>query len=208
MSDSATRYKPASLFFPFPPSSPTGGPSPAWRPGLFTTSRPTLLREWGSGMISSSCGQMCRLGRWCGKAFLKGCGCRKLGRGGLARAGQAWLPEHERRQGLGGGEGDRRCPHLPCCCLFTFCLLTLPFPDCWPSSLHTVVVNTLPVAWCPHGGALLSAVALMHPTALGERTRNGETLGETRVPRNLTALQLPSLSLLGDSSSFLCLSEF
>lgn len=107
------------------------GACPARRLGSVTTSRPPLLREWGSHTIRNSQGHMWRLGRGSGKAFPKGCGCRKhLERGWQEMSRPGFLGT----KGTGPGwRAARRRLHLPWGSLFTFCLLTWPFPDCWPS---------------------------------------------------------------------------
>lgn len=166
---------PASPFSsPLSSQQSCGAASPAWRSGSVTTTRPTWFREWGSHMIRNSQGQMWSLGRGSGKAVPKGCGCRKRGRERLARGVQAWFPGHE-----GNGTWVERGPgnaftSRERACLHSVCSHGL-FQTAGPASSHTVLVNTLSVACCPHGGTLLSAVALSPP-------RNGESLwGDQRA---------------------------
>lgn len=98
----------------------------------------------------------------------------------LDLASWAW---REARPGGGEGPADTLTSWS---CLFTFCLLTLPFPDCWPSSLT--------YCFCQHPLCCLvpqrrdTAVRHGSAIALEERTRNSKGLGQIRVPRDLMGL--------------------
>lgn len=121
---------------------------------------------------------MWHLGRWSGKASWTGYGCRKLDREQLSRPG---FPGLGGKQDL-GVEGGQETPSPPgAACLHFVCSHCL-FQTAGPAPSHTVVVNTLSVAWCSNAGTLLPLMALPQPWEKG--------LGTARDPKRPERLEL------------------
>ena len=87
------------------------------------------------------------------------------------------------RKGV-GEPGDTLTSH-GAACLYSVCSHGL-FQTAGPAPSQAVVVNTLPVAPCPHGGTLLSMMALPHPQPEEKDWEPGGPWG-AGVPGYLTA---------------------